>query len=106
MSVYNGINPYNVMDGPWGGFGIQTWFSNIDPENPKNVFQSDRKYLKDEGVILSKYIRVWDNSKSIWRDLTDDEKILFTIPDEKIPIINGVFCVAPDITKNRPYYKS
>lgn len=80
------INPYHVRDGKWGGFGPPTWFAGIDPENPKNVFEIKRKHDSFSGTVENFYFRVWDFEKSVWRDLTDDEKILFTIPVRHVNI--------------------
>lgn len=41
MSYFDNINPYDIIDGPWGGMGIATWFNDFDPENPKDVYELD-----------------------------------------------------------------
>ena len=70
---WKNINPYHVIDGAWQS---GAWVSNLDPDNPSNVFE-EKFVCKTETdthyISTYKWERVWDNKLQIWRDLTPEE---------------------------------
>lgn len=59
-------DPHYICDGPWGGFGDQTWY-HMKGMPPRNVYEcspfgTDRKWL-----------RVWDGKLKKWRKVTKAE---------------------------------
>ncbi len=75
MSYFDDKNPYDIIDGPWGGLGIATWFNDFDPENPKDVYELtwivDSNYSETEEKWTYWYKRFYDYSEKCWK-LTDD----------------------------------
>ena len=119
---YNNINPYHVMDGKWGGFGPALWHR-LSDVHPNNVWEMGTRSSKQERdgdfdvcIIHNFWLRVWDNEKQIWREITEDEhKKLPVLPerksqqrwnwkdvDFKIPIINMSNVSIPDIISIQP----
>ena len=66
---WNTINPYHIIDGPWGFPGCPVnwhrykWAGN-------NVFE--RSYSEKDGY--SAFFRVWDTTTESWRAISDEER--------------------------------
>jgi hypothetical protein len=103
MSYFDNINPYDIIDGPWGGMGIATWFNDFDPENPKDVYELDwvvdSNYSETEEKWTYWYSRFYDYSEKVWKptDSSNNKKhIVFKEkrkPIDKIilPRVNRTF---------------
>jgi hypothetical protein len=92
-SSHYDTNPYHIIDGNWGGLiAPQIWFRGVDKENIENVFELSEKVDEENKLIKRWYHRVWDNRKEIWRNLTDEEKVKFVLPDrEYVDYLSKVF---------------
>lgn len=91
---HDDVNPYTIIDGPWGGMGNQTWFNGVDKwrKNIENVFELREDINKETKIIKCYYHRVWDNKKRIWRKLTKREREKFVLSDrEYIDYLSGGF---------------
>lgn len=60
-------NPYDLIDGQWGGMGAKTWYHNQERQGlPKlNVYEYSDHYKC--------WVRVWDHGRKKWRELTKRE---------------------------------
>lgn len=103
MSYFDDKNPYDIIDGPWGSMGIATWFNDLDPQNPQDVYELDwivdSDYSETEEKWTYWYSRFYDYSEKVWKptDSSNDKKhIVFKqkrkLPDKiLLPRINRTF---------------